>query len=352
MTASCPRREVSKRRPKSLVVRSPQSTLFDWAMATASLWLGAGIFVDAWYHFHNDVETFFEPAHGLLYAGLLAAYVFTGIALVHYHRLGRPWLHALPAGYEVTLAGLAICLAGGLSDMVKHTLWGFEEGFNALLSPTHLLIGAGMFFICAGPIRAAQARAPRTLTGQLPMLISAASLLELLHWGTQFIFVSEAARINAPLAPASSAHDVLTLLTLAYYKQGIGLLAVLVQSLLLAGFALYLKRRFTLTAGALTLFMVLGNVFIAGAHSNDVGQFVAVVAASLACGVVGDAMRVGYAFAFAVPAVYWSVYLAVLAATMGGIWWTPDVTAGSILFAGLVGVFLNALCTAESRTVH
>jgi hypothetical protein len=28
---------------------------------------------------------------------------------------------------------------------------------------------------------------------------------------------------------------------------------------------------------------------------------------------------------------------------MGGIWWSPDVIAGSILFAGLVGIFLNEL---------
>ncbi|MDE2573623.1 MAG: hypothetical protein KGM44_14000 [bacterium] len=340
--------------------RPPHSTLFDWAIAVASLWLGAGIFVDAWYHFHNDVETFFEPAHALLYAGLLAAFVFTGVALAHYHRRGYPWRLALPPGYDITLAGLAICLAGGASDMVKHVLWGFEEGFDALLSPTHLLIGAGMFFIVVGPIRALRLRerVPPTLGAQLPMLIAAASLLELLHWGTQFIFISEAARMNAPLPPYSSPPDVLTLLTLAYYKQGIGLLAVLVQSLLLAGFALYLKRRFDLAPGSLTLFMLLGNVFIAGAHANYAGQFIAVVSASLAGGAAGDAFPLGrgrttaddprwYAFAFAVPAVYWAVYLAVLAAGMGGIWWTPDVIAGSVVFAGLTGAFLNVLVAGE-----
>jgi hypothetical protein len=38
-------------------------------MALAALWLSGGIMLDAWYHFHSTVETFFEPAHGLLYAG-------------------------------------------------------------------------------------------------------------------------------------------------------------------------------------------------------------------------------------------------------------------------------------------
>jgi hypothetical protein len=32
----------------------------------------------------------------------------------------------------------------------------------------------------------------------------------------------------------------------------------------------------------------------------------------------------------------------VLALTMGGIWWSPDVISGSIVFAGLIGLFLNA----------
>ena len=35
--------------------------------------------------------------------------------------------------------------------------------------------------------------------------------------------------------------------------------------------------------------------------------------------------------------------LAVPAVSMGGIWSSPDVISGSVLFAGLVGLFLNAL---------
>lgn len=67
-------------------------------------------------------------------------------------------------------------------------------------------------------------------------------MMELMHWGTQFIFLSEAEAMNAPISPASMPHSTLT-----------------------------------------------------------------------------------------VPAVYWAVLLAMLALTMGGIWWTPDVTSGSLL---------------------
>jgi hypothetical protein len=328
--------------------------MYDWMMAIASLWLSGGIMIDAWYHFHSTVETFFEPAHALLYAGLLASYIFTVVGMVAGRRQGYPWRSALPAGYEVTAAGLIVCLFGGVSDMVKHSLWGFEQGFNALLSPTHLLIGAGMFLIIAGPIRSAVRRLnpPRTFLAQLPLLLSAASMMELMHWGTQFVFLSEAEAMNAPISPSAVPHFTLTLLTLQYDKQGIGLLAVIVQSLLITGFFLYLSRRLRLARGALAVLLVVGNAFIAAAHSNYLGQFVAVIVASTIAGFSADSFRLDPAnqltprwsvAAFTLPAAYWAVLLAMLALTMGGIWWTPDVISGSVLFAGLVGLFLNAL---------
>jgi hypothetical protein len=340
--------------------RAPDNAAYDWMMAVASLWLSGGIMIDAWYHFHSTVETFFEPAHALLYAGLLASYVFTAIAIISGHRRGFQWRFALPVGYAPTLVGLALCLAAGVGDMIKHSFWGFEEGFNALLSPTHLLIGVGMLLIAAGPIRSALIRAhpPETLVTQLPLLLCAASIMELLHWGTQFIFLSEAESFNAPIAPQRFPHETLTLLTLLYDKQGIGLLAVVVQSILVSGFFLFLARRFRLAPGAVTILLVVGNAFIAAAHSNYLGQFLAVILASLAAGVVADLFRLNPAqqlsprwgaAAFSVPVVYWIVMLAALAATMGGIWWSPDVIAGSVLFAGIIGVFLNELAGPFAR---
>jgi hypothetical protein len=328
-------------------------------MAVVSLWLSGGIMIDAWHHFHSTVETFFEPAHGLLYAGLLASYIFAGIAVCVYRRRGFPFARSLPVGYELTYAGLIVTLLGGISDMIKHTLLGFEQGFDALTSPTHLLIGAGMFLIITGPIRSALDRPepPQTLVGQLPMVLGLASMMELIHWGTQFIFLPGAEMINAPLPAASSAHDTLTLIALGYYKQGTGLLAVIIQSILIAGFALFALRRIRLAPGALTILLVVGNVFIAAAHSNQAGQFWAVLLASLIAGVCGELFRLGPAvasagrwsvFAFALPAVYWAALLFVLAVTMGGLWWSRDVISGSVLFAGIAGLFVNAIAHRPS----
>jgi hypothetical protein len=346
--------------PSFFTSSKDSNTAYDWLMAMASLWLSGGIMIDAWYHFHSTVETFFEPAHGLLYAGLLASYVFTGVTMYRARRRGCGWRETLPAGYEPTVAGLVVCLAGGVTDMIKHSLWGFEEGFNALLSPTHLLIGAGMFLIVAGPIRSAlgRAKAPATLGAQMPLLFAMASMMELVHWGTQFIFLSQAENINAPLSPSSVPHSTITLLTLQYDKQGLGLLAVLVQSLLVAGFVLYVARRLRLARWSATVLLVTGNAFVALADSNYPGQLVAVLVSSAVAGIVADvfaldpadqqSLRWTYA-SFAVPAVYWASMLATLALTMGGLWWSPDVIAGSVFFAGLCGMLLNALAGPFAR---
>jgi hypothetical protein len=333
---------------------SDSNTAYDWLMALASLWLSGGIMIDAWYHFHSTVETFFEPAHGLLYAGLLASYVFTGITMYRRWQHGYRGRELLPLRYEATALGLIVCLAGGVTDMIKHSLWGFEEGFNALLSPTHLLIGVGMFLIIAGPMRSALGRTkpPATFIAQLPLVLATASMLELVHWGTQFIFLSQAEALYAPLAPSSVAHATITLLTLQYDKQGLGLLAVMVQSILVASFFLYLARRIQLAQWSAVVLLVTGNAFVAAADSNYAGQFVAVIVSSAAAGFGADLFRLNpvdqlgrrwLLAAFAIPAIYWACMLAILAATMGGLWWSPDVLVGSVFFAGICGVLLNAL---------
>lgn len=326
---------------------------YDWMMALAALWISGGMLFDSYHHFHEEIETFFEPGHAVLYAGLFAAVVFTAIAIAINLRRGYAFRNALPAGYETTMIGLGVFAFGGFTDLIKHALWGFEQFFNALLSPTHLIIGAGMFLIIAGPIAAALKREnpPRTLVAQLPMILAAASMMELLHWGLQFIFLSEAEQMNRPLVPTAFPHDTLTLLAIQDYKHGIGLLAVIIQSLLLMAFAVFLGRRIRLAFGTLTVLYVIGNLFMAAVFSNYWGQFAGVLVASIIAGIVADWFALDPAgnprrwacFAFVTPIVYWAAFLIVLAVTMNGIWWTPDVIAGSILFAGFSGLFVNAI---------
>jgi hypothetical protein len=60
-------------------------------------------------------------------------------------------------------------------------------------------------------------------------------------------------------------------------------------------------------------------------------------------GLVVDFMRANALSAFLSPASYWATMLIVLALTMNGIWWSFDVSGGTIVFAGVAGLFVNAL---------
>ena len=52
----------------------------DLAVALATLWLTAGLYLDGWAHSHvPELETFFTPWHGVLYSGYAALAVAVGL---------------------------------------------------------------------------------------------------------------------------------------------------------------------------------------------------------------------------------------------------------------------------------
>jgi hypothetical protein len=172
--------------------RPAGSRRLDWSAAVLGLWLMLGMFLDGFAH-HNlleSLETFFTPWHGILYSGFLA---LAGFILFHQVRNmlnGYPWNRALPAGYSLALIGIALFGLGGLGDLIWHTLFGVEEGVEALLSPTHLLLAAGGLLLTTGPLRAGLRRfadAPKPGWKNLaPALLSALLFLSVLTFFTEY----------------------------------------------------------------------------------------------------------------------------------------------------------------------
>jgi len=324
-------------------------------MAVAGYWTIAGLYTDAGWHIRHDVDTFFTWAHALLYSGLLLLLCLIGAKYHAAWRRGETrFAAALGPAYSWSGIGVFIFLLGGAADMINHVFLGFEAGFDALLSPTHQIIGAGVLLIISGPIRSAIAQAPRpsTLASQLPAVLSAAAILELMHWGTQVFFRTDAARSLGVTVPHELDANAITLMTVHFYQQGGSLIAVILQSLLMMGTAFYLVRNFRLRAGAMTVLFLLGNGLIAVTHSLGWLDAVSVLAASLAAGIAGDAFlrsapafmdsrRAFGSFAFIVPAVYAGVLLLFVVVLMGGTWWDPLFAAGSIFYAGLFSLLLS-----------
>ncbi|HEY8296940.1 MAG TPA: hypothetical protein VIG32_02830 [Candidatus Baltobacteraceae bacterium] len=332
-----------------------RSKTFDMLVSVCTLWIATGFFLDAWAHGHVPVESFFTPYHGVFYSGMLALVLVIAIFAASNRRRGYAWRDALPAAYRWPVFGLVIFVVAGFGDLAWHELLGIEEGVDALLSPTHQALGLGIFFLAAGPINSALAsrKELRTLSDYVPLIFALATWMELVHFGTAYAFDPAAGRSNAPPSAASFSPGYLTAITIGYYKIGTGVLVVLFQSILIAGFGLFVAAQFRTPPGTLALTYLLGNSAAAAAFTNDTPLLVTVMLMSVAAGAVGDlliaAIRpsrervVAYRiFGIAVPVTYFAVYFLATAVT-GGVWWDWNVLLGANIWAGVVGLGLTFL---------
>lgn len=337
----------------------PRSLAFDYAVGVCCVWIAGGFFLDAWAHGHVPVESFFTPYHAAFYSGMLAlVLVFAGFATRN-HRRGYPWGGALPRPYRIALAGLPIFVAAGLGDMIWHRIFGLEEGVDALLSPTHQVMGLGIFFLAVGPIRSVLAdRARSTSLGlQAPLALGLATWLLLAHFGTSYALDPAAGRVDAPPPIGPFTPDYLTALSIGYYKVSLGVLVVIFESALVSGFALWMVSRIRPVPGMLTLVYVAGGLPPAAAFTNHSNLLAVAVVQAILTGIVADAFvarrdprpehgAVFRTFAAIVPMTYAGAYLAATA-LWGGLWWDWNVALGAWIWSGVTGYVLGLLASAR-----
>jgi hypothetical protein len=118
-------------------------------------WLMVGLYLDGWSHTHSRTESFFTPSHAIVYSGFVAGVLWFAWDSGRRRRCGEA---AGPAENRITLLGLALFTAGGIGDLVWHTLFGVERSVATLVSPTHLLLMMGGILMLSAPIRDAWAR--------------------------------------------------------------------------------------------------------------------------------------------------------------------------------------------------
>ena len=318
---------------------------FDWAVIAASAWLVGGTFLDGWAHNHGKVDnTFFTPWHAVLYSGFLAvALVILGGMILNKTR-GLSWARALPTGYELSLIGVVLFALGGAGDMVWHSLFGFEVDVEALLSPTHLLLATGVVLMVTGPIRAAWRRSgaetnQRGWAAYLPIVLSAVFFLSILTFMLQFAHPFQNPFPSVSYKPPG--RDT-------FFQVGLGVVDILLYSGLLMGVVLMVLRRWSLPFGSLTLLLTLNAALMTTQH-----DWYRLIPVALLAGLAADAFVWRWkpitasvtrfrVFAFAVPAIFYTLYFAVLA-LIGGVWWSIHLWAGAIVMAGVVGLFLSFL---------
>lgn len=320
------------------------STRFEWALTLTSLWILAGLYVDGWAHTNipETIDSFFTPWHAVLYSGLAASIAVVGTTYLLNLRKGYHWLRSLPSVYMHSLLGAVIFVVAGNLDFVWHSLFGFEEDVEALVSPSHLSLAVGGVMMISGPLRMAWTKSKEK---QIPWtaFLSLFSVLSVFTFFTSFSNGFAHPNLVAGTTPAVDTYvwDV----TLISY--------VLIPSLLWMGFILMAVLRWKLPPGSLTL-LIAGNallVFVMTiSYSADYWQ---VLVAALLGGILADILLIVLQpsrerakalrwFSFLAPASLFLLYFLSLILTHD-IWWNSNMWLGMIFFSGMTGLGLSWL---------
>ena len=327
---------------------------YDWTVILLSLWFLAGVFLDGWAHNHiPELESFFTPWHAVFYSGFLAVAGFLTATLVRNHAKGYPWRQAMPPGYELSLLGVLIFMAGGVGDMIWHEIFGIEANIEALLSPSHLSLALGASLFISGPFRSSWRRPSdqkdriERWVDLLPPLLSLTFLLSLWTFMTQFGHPLVETWAAAGFRPRSQNFPTL--------RQSLGVVSILVQAGLLMGLVLLAVLRWRLPLGSLTLVLALNAILMS--FMQDQYRFVpAAAVAGFAADLLLQWLRPSVVrsgalrlFAFAVPAIDYTLYFVVLIATQG-LGWSVHLWTGPIVLAGVVGMLLSYLLIPPAQS--
>jgi hypothetical protein len=320
---------------------------FDWLVIAASAWLLGGLYWDGWAHGYGLPDSFWTVWHAAFYSGYAAAAVVILGAIARARPQSATWRAAIPAGYEPAVAGVFVFGFGGAFDMAWHTIFGIELSTDALLSPSHLILGLGMALIASGPLLAAwRRRASGGLLAQLPAVLSLTALLCVFTFFSLF-----AGPYSAVIGAGAKPSDA----TLVRSVLGMDLFSAFI-----VGLALVALRRGTLPIGSLTVLLGLNGmamILMRGHTSLDVQVIFSLVA--IAAGAIGDlllwrlrpsdsrALQL-HAFAFALPVVYLAIYLGVVILRVGSGWTVPALT-GMVTLCGVVGLMISFVFIGTRR---
>lgn len=322
------------------------SPRFEWSMTLTSLWILTGLFLDGWAHNNipETIDSFFSPWHLILYSGVAASTAALGLVYLANWRKGYNWLQSLPPAYMWSLLGAVIFVLAGNLDFIWHSLFGFEEDVEALVSPSHLSLAVGGVMMMSGPLRMAWGNA-KSQDNRIPWraLLSLFIVLGVFTFFTQFSNAFAHPNLLVGETPAGDTYrwDV----TIISY--------VLIPSTLLMGFILIALLRWKMPPGSLTL-LIAGNstlmFLMTWRYSHP---HLPVLIAAVTGGILADILLVALSpsrqrmkalrwFSFSVPAMLYLLYFLSLILTEG-IWWNSNMWLGMIFFSGVTGLGLSWL---------
>lgn len=310
----------------------PSSTArFDWMMTALSTLFVAGLWVDGWAHFHGEVDgSFFTPWHFLFYSAFGVVALFLAYHQVRNVNRGYGFWKALPKGYLQALIGVGIFALSGAGDMVWHTLFGIENGTEALMSPSHIGLAVGMILVCSGAVRSVWSRGHQRgwrLLG--PMIVGITLMLTLILFFTSYA--------NPTVTPY-----ILMGGRVPTMAQDFGVTSILFTALLLSLYLFPFIRRWVLPFGTFTvvfgvstaLLTLLNDFFILIPGAVIAGLLIDVIVGRVRPS-QGDSWRL-VTVMFVIPVIYFAQYF-ISVGMVSRIPWSIHVWSGSIFIAGVMG---------------
>ena len=260
---------------------------FTWTTIFLCLWYYSGLVLDGWAHTNGVVdESFFTKWHAMFYSGFIAFAGFTVWTLWRIYDNSIPtnfssltkFLKGMPKGYGFATAGMLIFGLAGIGDMIWHILFGLEGGLDILLSPTHIMLAAGMFLAILAPFWSAWHHShndENTFKGQLAPIVSLSISMSVLTFFTRFahpfnLKLSEICQghgnplSNGALNCPSSLRIHGGTTSVVYDQAGLqlGIISMMFQSFLIVGIILLFVKRWNPAKGSLFTLILLNGIAI------------------------------------------------------------------------------------------
>ncbi len=313
------------------------------------LWMTGGLFLDGYFHqnLESDGESFLTPWHGVFYAGFTASALW----LSSLSRRRSPgmvdWrMSSLPPGYDGARIGLLLFALGGIGDAAWHRAFGVERGIDALLSPTHLVLFAGLTLILTAPLRAARATpehppGPWMIAGSVITATALVGFFLNFAWG-----LGIAAFARVPYDPVTDVGETAVIAGVA--------------SMVITTVVLFTAARVLLTTGrvpaggAFTALFTVTALLVSVAFDEDAEGVAAAALAGAALDVLirispaGPGQRRSLAFGSA-AAVLWLAYLGLLQA-LDGIEWQAEIWLGAAVLCSLTAVAVAPITAPTTPT--
>ena len=367
----------SKKRPQTEPWEDKVTVLLSVATLFAVFW-------DGWLHNNSTtLDSFWSEAHIAMYAGLTALGAWIGVVFVKRQPRGLKKLNismeAVPYGYGLALVALPLAALGGPGDFAWHAAYGFENQIDAPFSPTHqmLFLAGGLLGAIAlastwhrpGRVLGLKQLWPAILSATAVLAMVSFTFMNLLPWFWTMIpsddFQQNLLTFKDAYAPGSGdeVKHVEGLYDAAINYSGdvfpyylfsnmasIG--GVLIWTAAFVATVLYVRRRWVLPFGSVTLMTTLLSVlfpfFTRFTNLEFIGALIVIglLVDTLSHVMLQDdpvsRLRVR-AFAAFVPLLVWGPWELAIALFGGGLGWHPTMWTGVLTTSMGVGYGISLI---------